>query len=146
MTRLNNKLQSIFSRMLSALLVILGFSACNDPMAKYGCPYAEYTIKGEVKDEVQKPIPTARVIVRSLESDSSYIYTHGSDTVNVDSTGAYLMHNNQNYHGKFRIVAQDANHQADSAEIEMNPEGGDGEWFVGSAEKNVNFTLKKNNE
>lgn len=47
---------------LAALLVVLGFSTCDEPRVEYGVPTAGYTVKGKVVNkQTQQPIKGIRV-------------------------------------------------------------------------------------
>ena len=56
-----------YNRILSGVLVLLGFNACDGTGAdEYGTPYCRFEIKGKVLDELREPVKDARVIVKEL--------------------------------------------------------------------------------
>ena len=109
-----------YNRILSGVLVLLGFNACDGTGAdEYGTPYCRFEIKGKVLDELREPVKDARVIVKELTSDGEPMGAYYTD-----SQGIY---------------------KADSTDIKMEPTGGKG-WYQGSDTKEVDFVLKKKNE
>lgn len=68
------------NRILAAILVLLGFSACGEGggKAEYGTPYVSYQIKGTVTDKNDAPIKGIKVVISDEpenESDDVTVYT-----------------------------------------------------------------------
>ena len=66
MNRTNHFFLTFTNKILAGLLSLLGFSlaACDKIGAdEYGCPYADYEIKGKVVDENGKAINGIQVII-----------------------------------------------------------------------------------
>ncbi len=132
---------SFYQKVLGGLLVMLGFSGCDNIGADmYGTPPVDYfTIKGAVKDEAGAPVPSAKVIVRDLRFKEEALYTMGSTEYDVNENGEFLIERMEyDYMVDYRIVARDAAHESDSLEVSMTSESGSN-----MAEEIVNFTLKK---
>ena len=138
-----------YNRILSGLLVLLGFIACDGTGAdEYGTPYCRFEIKGKVLDELREPVKDARVIVKELTSDGEPMGAYYTDTLYTQENGEFRFLNEQaGGYGKYRLVCEDSPgiYKADSTDIKMEPTGGKG-WYQGSDTKEVDFVLKKKNE
>ena len=133
---------NICNGFLSGALALLGFTACGEEQAEeYGMPYATYELKGKVVDkETKEAIKDARVIVRPMATtDPHYI-----DTLRMEADGTYRAQYEGVSFNSFRLVCDDpeGTYKADSTDIEMEPQGGEG-WFMGSDSREVNFELEK---
>ena len=138
-----------YNRILSGVLVLLGFNACDGTGAdEYGTPYCRFEIKGKVLDELREPVKDARVIVKELTSDGEPMGAYYTDTLYTQENGEFRFLNEQaGGYGKYRLVCEDSPgiYKADSTDIKMEPTGGKG-WYQGSDTKEVYFVLKKKNE
>lgn len=139
------------NRMLSGALALLGFTSCseliqNEEPCMYGQPYADYKIKGKVQDEQAQPLQGMRVIIKPLQSDGTP-FPYYADTLKTDSEGAYE-HQCIEFGKDYRVVCEDPAdaYKADSTDVQMNPTGGDGGWYIGSDTKEVDFILKEKEE
>ena len=87
-----------YNTVLAALLGLLGFEACDGPGAdEYGCPWAEYQVKGVITDESGQPIPGIRVELAEHAEEQDYngekhVYHRGLDTMQTDAQGKYQTH------------------------------------------------------
>jgi len=77
---------------LAGLLTLLGFS-CSDSdddeggqVEEYGCPHANYEIKGKVVNRQNNPIPNIQIAI----SDSVPDRQMPSDTIYTDAKGEFL--------------------------------------------------------
>ena len=72
-----------YNAVLTVLLSLMGYSCSSDdivdeygvPIAEvaYGCPYADYVVKGQVTDEAGNPIPGIQVTApNGSDTDSEY--------------------------------------------------------------------------
>ena len=87
MNRTNHFFLTFTNKILAGLLSLLGFSlaACDKIGAdEYGCPYADYEIKGKVVDENGKAINGIQVIIPDPFGNEEY--TH-RDTLITNSAG-----------------------------------------------------------
>lgn len=140
----------ICNQMLSAVLVLLGFSACDslgpgDVPCMYGQPHAKFEIKGKVLDSNKQAISKARIIVKNVTNANSDIPWQ-RDTLYTKDAGEYLHTDDSAWpEMTYRIVCEDPSgvHKSDSTEVKMKPTGGDGSWNAGSDSREVNFELKK---
>lgn len=77
-------------RIIMALLVLLGFSACSKEAeepnrAEYGCPYVDFHISGRVTDSQANPVPGI-IIGTGLIRDMAISDSDGNFT--IDQTGS----------------------------------------------------------
>ncbi|NDV95679.1 hypothetical protein D0T84_12250 [Dysgonomonas sp. 521] len=90
---------SVYSRILSFLLVLLGFSSCSSEggndcggrfVAMYGTPSAKFVIDGKVVNKNNKPVSGLKVAVGHvyLSGDGSNM-THYADSINTSTDGAF---------------------------------------------------------
>ncbi len=159
MKQVLNKLQNAWQRILGTALIALGFSACNMPFAAmYGTPYVDYTIKGKITDESDKPLNSAKVIVRNLGyqknnleyGDDIYNTPFLNDTLKVSENGDYIYKNAGGFdENDYRIIVIEKNHKPDSVELTLKFTEEDrvddktNSWLEGAVEETVNFSLKK---
>ena len=142
------------NRILSGVLVLLGFNACNIEEAsyEYGQPFARYEIKGKVIDKEQNGLPEIQIIVRGVLSDmltSPDIISN--DTLKTNSKGEFVFREDDAFLDvKYRVIANDIQtetYKSDSLVVDMGkPTGGDGHWYRGQATKNILLKLTKNAE
>ena len=143
-----------FKSLIAAVLGLLGFASCEDPVdiggdiCMYGQPYAEFKALGTVKNEAGKPVEGIRVAVRqTLRGQSEYV----DDTVYTDSKGAYLL-SRQAFSGPdyVRIVFEDVDGTENGGEFEKaetkptikQTKDGSG-WFDGAYEVKADVVMKK---
>ncbi len=64
---MKKKMLTVSNWLLTTLVGILGFSACEDgPWSgrlEYGTPYATYSIKGKVVNNTNQPIPAIQIVI-----------------------------------------------------------------------------------
>lgn len=148
------KVYSLYSKLISIGLLILGFSACSslsdddvDPVVcEYGVPSAKYKVSGKVVSPAddKKPIKNIRVVmIRNLnEKENTFLK---GDTVFTDTNGEYriesLDYPGQDFKVKFQDIDGTANGEFDE-KIEVidfkNAEykGGSG-WYKGETTKDM---------
>ncbi len=141
MKRINQAIHGI----LSALLALLGFGSCGIVEDEYGSPYAEYQVKGQVTDEEGNPIEGIRV---TFETSPDTLYT--------DANGHFESKEIRNVavYGKIKFEDIDGSahgsflpDSADLANLEQKQiEKGDGNWYEGKFEINVQQQLKSSPE
>lgn len=140
----------ICNQILSAILVLLGFTACSgsnpgEEPCMYGQPHAKYEVKGKVLNSDRQAMPNARIIVKNVTtSDSDNRWNR--DTLYTKNTGEYLYLDEFAWpEMTYRIVCEDPSgvHKSDSTDVKMQPTGGDRSWYAGHDSKEVNFNLKK---
>ena len=94
---MNMKKKIAVRKLLSGVLVLLGFTACDsdDPgngLCEYGTPSADYQVKGKVLDPTGKPIKGVQVVVKDLNAyfvkgEKDYVVDY--DTVYTDVKGEF---------------------------------------------------------
>lgn len=131
---------------LSALLTLLGFGSCDKiGTLEYGSPYVDYQVKGQVTDEEGNPIEGIRV---TFETSPDALYT--------DANGHFESKEIRNVvvYGKIKFEDIDGSahgsflpDSADLANLEQKQiEKGDGNWYEGKFEINVQQQLKSSPE
>lgn len=145
---MKSKILTSCNKIIAFLLAFLGFAnACNNFAKEYGVPHADFIVKGSVvsaKDN--KAIKNIRLIMR----DSSVHYNY--DTTYSDVNGNYSV-KMTGFPGTqtAKIDLQDIDGLAngefqplDTVVEFKNPQfsGGDGSWYDGKTENELNITLK----
>lgn len=141
MQKLKLSASGVYLRMLSALLSLLGFAtACSDTgCVEYGSPHATFVVKGQITNRTSKaPIPDLKVVV-------------GYDTLYTDETGRYEARNTAPpMDMDFPFTIQDMDGVEHSTFVQKDTlisftdpafENPDGNWFFGTATKEVNIKL-----
>ena len=115
----------------------------------YGCPYADYVVKGQVTDEAGNPIPGIQVTApNGSDTDSEY-----SQIVKTDAQGGFTLREFSTSRGHEMIVedidGEDNNglFESESMYVETLPmkqvKDGSGGWYLGKYEVTANIKLKK---
>lgn len=148
-----------YNAVLTVLLSLMGYSCSSDdivdeygvPIAEvaYGCPYADYVVKGQVTDEAGNPIPGIQVTApNGSDTDSEY-----SQIVKTDAQGGFTLREFSTSRGHEMIVedidGEDNNglFESESMYVETLPmkqvKDGNGGWYLGKYEVTANIKLKK---
>ena len=153
------KTNKLITRLLSGALVTLGFTACDNETTddvyplEYGSPSVDYRVKGIVTDEAGNPIENIRVIIRNAWDNTPILNV--DDTVYTDKEGAFAneiagtvaINKQKVYFDDVDGEAHGGVFQSDSANIaDMTPtliEEGDGSWYQGKYEFEIQQKLKK---
>ena len=139
-------------KILGCLLALLGFAGCESITnggEEYGTPYVEFSVKGEVTDgeNALENVEVKLVSQLGLGDWKSGV---------TDKNGKYQLLSSD--FGprdtlKLNVIANDLNnkYQSDTANVTFVSSDFSGKkkkdsWFEGSAEKTVNFILKKKND
>ena len=131
MNRTNHFFLTFTNKILAGLLSLLGFSlaACDKIGAdEYGCPYADYEIKGKVVDDNGKAINGIQVIIPDPFGNEEY--TH-RDTLITNRAGEFVA----------RPVVTTFGTDITFKKEDLT--GGNGEWNYGNAQKNVTIKMKQ---
>ena len=114
---MKSKFRSFYSRVLSACLVLLGFTACSpdddggsDIRPEYGAPLASYKVIGTVvsSEEQKNPIENIRVVMVQDVDEENVPYLYG-DTVFTDASGRFELNYQNEIYNQFKIKIQDVN-------------------------------------
>lgn len=132
------------NRLLSMVLVLLGFSSCEslvDPGEEmYGTPHADFEIKGAVMSDDGVPVSEAEIVMKYPDA----VYPI-AEPIYTDENGVYGAMYSDWTTGKVRIVCNDPAgvYESDSTDITLKFNGKKSDWYMGKAEAEVNFRLKK---
>lgn len=139
--------------LIATCLSALGFTSCNpfEVQLEYGTPNANYSVKGVVTDEANRPIPGIKVTIgkQGLPYESFY----DIKTMTTDPNGAFA----KSYIGEFprdltfELTFEDIDGAA-NGEFKTRSENvvikatelkdGGKSWFKGSATKEVTVKLE----
>lgn len=141
-------------RFLDGLLVLVlslfGLSCCDNPVAEYGAPNADYQLKGTVIDSVtNNPLEGIRVIREEVQDS-----LHG-DTIYTDANGKYnFAFNDFDYANPvFNLKVEDIDGDEHGGSFEDQEltvqitggdwvDDGDGDWYGGKAVKITDIKMK----
>jgi len=148
------KYLSVYSRIISFLLILLGFSSCDNGGVEYGTPNAKFIVKGKVVDEKDNNIEGLKVALGRVESWSDVKkVTYYTDSINTDAEGSFkLSIDDFPKDQKFVIRYDNSDRQESSVSIRKidtvrfeNPNftNGSGNWYAGETTKNLG-TVKVN--
>ena len=158
------KNKSLIATLCSAILALLGFASCEKiggtARDEYGCPYMDYKVMGTVSDEAGEPVKGIRVTYRatkSLADDGTPCYI--TDSRLTDGKGRYAIGEQSERAGwDKQLIVEDVDGEAngglfvnDTIHLEQalyenrgkQYKKGDGDWYQGGYEVNVDVTLKK---
>ena len=152
------KLNTLYSRLLTACFVLLGFNACEDNQVMYGAPSADYKIQGKAVSSEGAKVPIKGIrVVKVPDIDEEYSYLRG-DTTYTNSEGEFEFEWGASpfdeYEIKFQDIDGEKNGLFEDKEqfIEFKNsdfKNGDGHWYRGEALKdmgNVELKPKKEDE
>ncbi|MBC8603356.1 radical SAM-associated putative lipoprotein [Parabacteroides acidifaciens] len=152
MKKVSTSLLKSINWLLGGILALLGFSACNRiEYDMYGCPHSNYTIKGQVTNETNIPIPGIR-ICSPYGEDIPY-----ADTLYTNNKGEFsYTFDGFSRRNEIPLLLTDidgeengGNFAPDSVSVSFKGAeltGGDGSWYLGEATKEVTIVLKKKKE
>ncbi len=136
------KARTIYSKLLTLLLLFLGFTQCtnSDPMDEYGTPSATYKVIGKVVDaEAQEKGIEGIQVEMLLENEEERCVSL------TNKTGEFILENKSFPNNKYRIKFLDIDGETNGSftEKEMDIEftkddykDGDS-WYKGHAEKDM---------
>ena len=142
-----------YNALLTALLSMLGFESCkvsgNEPVSEYGCPHADYIVKGIITDEAGSPVQGIKVSVKEGLDDP---YT--KESVLTDAAGCFQFQEmtSFNLNPGEALVVEDidgeayGSYKSDTISLKTLPkiqtEKGSG-WYKGKFELTADIKLKK---
>ena len=139
---------------LAGLLTLLGFS-CSDSdddgggqVEEYGCPHANYEIKGKVVNRQNNPIPNIQIAI----SDSVPDRQMPSDTIYTDAKGEFLWETGEFPGATFKLIMTDIDKDKNGGQFAADTsfvsfknavyENGSG-WYEGKAKQEVTITMNE---
>ena len=141
-----------YNALIVFLISFLGFASSCDPIGggamMYGTPSADYIVKGKVATATNTPVAGIKVEM-SMEANSYLL----NSTLSAESTGTYkVTGGGQSPEGEsFKIKFTDIDgalngefETLDTTIVFKDPKfvNGDGSWYSGQTEKEVNVKLK----
>ena len=134
MKKKNTTLLNLANKVLSGMMVLLGFNGCSgEAPCMYGSPYALHTIKGKVENNSGSAIKGIQVICNAKNSwikpdtFTEATYKLICKDIDGDTNGSY---------------------KNDSIEVEFKKSdlSNGKDWFEGEATKNVTIKLSENDK
>ena len=152
---MRKKWYSLANRSLSALLVLLGFQACDSSTTcEYGTPTVDYHVTGQVQDADGNPIKGIRVTMKGF---NDFNYGNKEDITYTDKDGRYKTQSVRSMfiQPEMSVVFEDVDGPENGGEFttesvksddmkQQQVKKGDGHWYQGEYELTANKTLKKN--
>lgn len=140
------KIRKLFHLMLTSVLGMLG---CSEITAdEYGCPTADFEMKGKVTNEKGEALPDVEVSTSMMEKDSIVHYRRLSTT---GETGTYQFKEDLIGLGwkdggySFSFIGDTTLYETYDTVIpadQIHLKGGDGKWYEGKASLTVDVVLK----
>ena len=150
MKKRNTTLLNLANKVLSGMMVLLGFNGCSgETPCMYGSPYALHTIKGKVESNAGTAIKGIQIICNTnnnwikpdtLLSNANGEFTYKSEPAIIEIT--------------YKLICKDidgdtnGSYKKDSIEVEFKKSdlvNGEG-WLEGEATKNVTIKLSENDK
>lgn len=146
---------SVFSKILSLFLVLLGFSACDSDsddgggtVCMYGTPMAKFIVKGQIVDTEDNAVSGLKVALGKVYSPSENTKrTYYVDSINTDVNGKFnVIIGDSPIDQKFVIKYEDIDGEqngslgitTDTVRFEKPTfVNGDGSWYRGEATKDL---------
>ena len=132
----------LIKKIILMLLTLFGVSNCDriidNAALAYGMPHADFTIKGKITDEDEKPIENIKI---AIERDTTISDSVGNYSITITDMFddkllvSYIDDDNEN--GNF--ATRDSN--IDMTNIKFK--GGDGDWYDGAATETINIILNE---
>lgn len=134
---------------LGVIVGLLGFQSCDSiggsELVEYGCPHAEFSIKGKVTDVKGNPIAGEEIIAQTTDCHELY-YQDEEKKVLTDNDGQYINEQVITFAPpKVRVIVVDntGKYKNDTVQIELKKtKNGEG-WFEGRFEGSADFKLKE---
>lgn len=140
--------------LISSLLAIIGFTnACDSGRGmEYGTPHADFIVKGTVTSEIDKiPVKNMKVVINT-DTTRTGSFQFQADSVITDEKGYYQVKISDfpsDHYYKISILDVDGPQNGQFQETDTTVEfknaafkGGDGDWYAGMTEKELNVSLK----
>ena len=134
---------------LASVLALLGFSCGDGGMAtEYGSPYANFEVKGKVKDTKGNPIPNAQIRIHNIDQEKHWYY---SDTVYSSASGEFIWKKTDFPFQNFKFITEDMDDDSNGGQFAADTTivtfdskdfvGGE-RWFSGTASKVTDIIMK----
>lgn len=143
---------TLWGKIVAAIVSVFGLHGCDIHAVDYGCPYAEFSLKGTVTDEENTRIEGIRVAVEAWsvagnDKRKLYVDTLFSDADGKVSASTGTIYVTDSVSVKIDDVDGEANggdfqSQVLAPEIVKTKEA-EGEWFEGGYETTFDAKLQK---
>lgn len=150
MKKKNTTLLNLANKVLSGMMVLLGFNGCSgEAPCMYGSPYALHTIKGKVENNSGSAIKRIQVI---CNAKNSWIKP---DTLLSNQNGEFIFKSEHTFtEATYKLICKDidgdtnGSYKNDSIEVEFKKSdlSNGKDWFEGEATKNVTIKLSENDK
>ncbi len=148
---METKVRNGINTLLTFILGILGFSCTSNPSpieVAYGVPSAEFTLKGRVSNEEKESLSDIQIVLRKgwKDGEDTVYWDDFCDTLYTDAEGKFYRYYESLFpHEYSRIIANDTTgvYASDSIEGTISYSGGDGHWYRGKCELDVEIVMKK---
>lgn len=144
MKKIKSHYLHFFNVLISAVLVILGFSACQST-EEYGMPHVSYELKGKVVNQTEVSVSDIQLVIKSVDTS----YEAPGDTLYSDAKGEFVYRDDYAWPDSelkviYRDISDDNVYKTDSVIVNMGePVGGSGNWYYGKASKEITITLEE---
>lgn len=158
------KIRRINNLVLTGLISLLGFTfSCetsDEPelATAYGCPNADYIVKGKITSETTgETISSIKVVMGETYSSDDKVYFYGIDSLTTDDQGNYELSSNTTPLDtvSFVIHIEDIDGEENGVYQEFDTTvtyidsqftGGSGSWYKGEVTQELNIELVPSNE
>lgn len=146
---------TLWGKVVAAIVSVFGMYGCDIHAVDYGCPYAEFSLKGTVVDEKDTPIEGIRVAVEVWNVDGKDIRKMYNDTLYTNAEGKVSFMPSHDYFfyppDSVSVAMEDVDGEDNDGDFKsqiISPEvvqieKGDGVWFEGRYESSFNAKLQK---
>ena len=134
------KVRTWINGMLSAILGLIGYGCSGgseEILCKYGVPYAELEVSGQVTNKEGEPLKDMQIVMHPKWINTLYTDSLGQ----FDTNNQYM----DPFCKKLKIIVNDTSgvYASDSTVVAVTYSGGDGNWNFGRGEIHVDFQLRK---
>jgi putative lipoprotein (rSAM/lipoprotein system) len=153
-----------YNAVLTVLLSMLGYGCSTSSeediemygviVAEYGCPHADYIVKGQVTDELGTPVEGIKTSLKQVIKTDAGTITFGIDSIQTNETGDYQLKNIDWPQEDIKLIVEDIDGEANGGEFlsdtldidydkAVKTKEGDGRWYEGVFEVTQDVKLKK---
>lgn len=149
---MKRKLLKHINYILGIIVGLLGFQSCDSiggsGVEEYGCPHAEFALKGKVTDVNGNPIAGEEILTQTTDGQDIH-YWDEERKVLTDNAGQYIIEQTVSFAPpRVRVIVVDntGKYQNDTVKIYLQQtKKGEG-WFDGRFEGSADFVLKEKQE
>lgn len=150
-----------YNLIITTLMAMLGFAtACDiiNSYDEYGCPNADFIVKGKVTSKITgESLTSIKVVLGDAYTSNDKIYFYGIDSLITDNQGNYEVQSSSTPSDTITYVihfedidgTENGSFQSlDTSITVIDPQfiGGDGDWYQGKVTQELNIELTPSNE